>query len=37
MKQGALIMEAASTSETSFNIYQTPQSNNPENSHLQSR
>jgi hypothetical protein len=37
MKQGALIMEAASTSEISFNFYQTTQSNNPENSHLQSR
>jgi hypothetical protein len=31
----ALIMEAASTSETSVNFYQTTQRNNPEDSHLQ--
>jgi hypothetical protein len=30
----ALMMEAASTSETSVNFYQTAQSNNPEDSHL---
>jgi uncharacterized lipoprotein YmbA len=30
----ALIMEAASTSETSVNLYQTPRRNNPEDSHL---
>jgi hypothetical protein len=31
----ALMMEAASTSETSVNFYQTTQRNNPEDSHLQ--
>jgi hypothetical protein len=31
----ALIMEAASTSETSVNFYQTTRRNNPEDSHLQ--
>jgi hypothetical protein len=30
----ALIMESASTSESSVNFYQTTQRNNPENSHL---
>jgi hypothetical protein len=30
----ALMMEAARTSETSVNIYQTTQYNNPEDSHL---
>jgi hypothetical protein len=30
-----LIMEAASTSETSVNFYQTTRRNNPEDSHLQ--
>jgi hypothetical protein len=29
----ALMMEAASTSETSVNFYQTTQRNNPEDSH----
>jgi hypothetical protein len=33
--QGALLMEAASTSETSVNFYQTIRRNNPEDSHLQ--
>jgi hypothetical protein len=31
----ALMMEAASTSETSANLYQTTRRNNPEDSHLQ--
>jgi hypothetical protein len=31
----ALMMEAASTSETSVNFYQTIRRNNPEDSHLQ--
>jgi hypothetical protein len=31
----ALMMEVASTSETSVNFYQTTCSNNPEDSHLQ--
>jgi hypothetical protein len=31
----ALMMEAASTSETSVNFHQTTQRNNPEDSHLQ--
>jgi hypothetical protein len=31
----ALMMEAASTSETSVNFYRTTRSNNPEDSHLQ--
>jgi hypothetical protein len=31
------IMEAAKTSETSVNFYQTTQRNNPENSHLHTR
>jgi hypothetical protein len=31
----ALIMEAASTSETSVNFFQTTQRNNPEDSRLQ--
>jgi hypothetical protein len=31
------MMEAASTSETSVNFYQTTRRNNPENSHLQTR
>jgi hypothetical protein len=31
----ALMMEAASTSETSANFYQTTRRNNPEDSHLQ--
>jgi hypothetical protein len=31
---GQLMMEAASTSETSVNFYQTTWSNNPEDSHL---
>jgi hypothetical protein len=30
-------MEAASTSETSANFYQTAQRNNPEDSHLHTR
>jgi hypothetical protein len=30
----ALMMEAASTSETSVNVYQTTRRNNPEDSHL---
>jgi hypothetical protein len=30
-------MEAASTSETSVNFYQTPWRNNPEDSHLHTR
>jgi hypothetical protein len=30
----ALMMEAASTSETSENLYQTTRRNNPEDSHL---
>jgi hypothetical protein len=30
----ALLMEAASTSETSVNVYQTTRRNNPEYSHL---
>jgi hypothetical protein len=30
----ALMMEAASTSETSVNFYQTTRRNNPEDSHL---
>jgi hypothetical protein len=34
-KQIALMMEAASTSETSVNFYQTTRRNNPEDSHLQ--
>jgi hypothetical protein len=33
----ALIMEAASTSETSVNFYQTTRRNNPEDSHLHTR
>jgi hypothetical protein len=32
-----LMMEAASTSETSVNFYQTTQRNNPEDSHLHTR
>jgi hypothetical protein len=32
----ALTMEAANTSETSVNFYQTKRRNNPEDSHLQS-
>jgi hypothetical protein len=31
----ALMVEAASTSETSVNFYQTTRRNNPEDSHLQ--
>jgi hypothetical protein len=31
----ALMMEAASTSETSINFYQTTRGNNPEDSNLQ--
>jgi hypothetical protein len=31
----ALMMEAASTSETLVNLYQTTRRNNPEDSHLQ--
>jgi hypothetical protein len=31
----ALMMEAASTSETAVNFYQTTRHNNPEDSHLQ--
>jgi hypothetical protein len=31
----ALMMEAASTSETSVNFYQTARRNNPDDSHLQ--
>jgi hypothetical protein len=31
----ALMMEAASTFETSVNFYQTTRRNNPEDSHLQ--
>jgi hypothetical protein len=31
----ALMMEAASTSKTSLNVYQIPRGNNPEDSHLQ--
>jgi hypothetical protein len=33
----ALMMEAASTSETSVNFYQTTWRNNPEDSHLHTR
>jgi hypothetical protein len=33
----ALLMEAASTSETSVNFYQTTLCNNPEDSHLHTR
>jgi hypothetical protein len=33
-KQGTLMMEAASTSETSVNFYQTKRHYNPEDSHL---
>jgi hypothetical protein len=33
----ALMMEAASTSETLVNFYQTTQCNNPEDSHLHTR
>jgi hypothetical protein len=33
----ALMMEAASISETSVNIYQTTRRNNPEDSHLHTR
>jgi hypothetical protein len=33
----ALMMEAASTSETSVNLYQTTWRNNPEGSHLHTR
>jgi hypothetical protein len=33
----ALMMEAASTSETSVNFYQTARRNNPEDSHLHTR
>jgi hypothetical protein len=32
-----MTMEAASTSETSVNFYQTTQRNNPEDSHLHTR
>jgi hypothetical protein len=32
--QGALMTVAASTSETSVNVYQTTRCNNPEDSHL---
>jgi hypothetical protein len=32
-----LMMEAASTSETSVNVYQTTRPNNPEDSHLHTR
>jgi hypothetical protein len=33
----ALMMEAASTSETSVNFHQTTRRNNPEDSHLHTR
>jgi hypothetical protein len=33
----ALVMEAASVSETSVNFYQTTRRNNPEDSHLHTR
>jgi hypothetical protein len=33
----ALLMDAASTSETSVNFYQTTRQNNPEDSHIQSK
>jgi hypothetical protein len=33
----ALMMETASTSETSVNVYQTTPPNNPEDSHLRTR
>jgi hypothetical protein len=33
----ALMIEAASISETSANFYQTTRRNNPENSHLHTR
>jgi hypothetical protein len=33
----ALMMEAANTSETSVNFYQTTQRNNPADSHLHTR
>jgi hypothetical protein len=33
----ALIMQAASTSETSVNVYHTTRRNNPEDSHLHTR
>jgi hypothetical protein len=33
----ALVMEAAGTSETSVNFYQTARRNNPEDSHLRTR
>jgi hypothetical protein len=35
--QGAVMMEAASTSETSVNFYQTTRRNIPEDSHLHAR
>jgi hypothetical protein len=35
--QGALVMEAASTSETSVNFYQTRRRNNTEVSHIHTR
>jgi hypothetical protein len=35
--QGAVVMEAASTSETSVTFYQITRRNNPEDSHLHTR
>jgi hypothetical protein len=35
IREFAMMMEAASTSETSVNFYQTIRRNNPEDSHLQ--
>jgi hypothetical protein len=37
MQQGVLMMEAARTSETLVNFYQTTRRYNPEDSHLHSR
>jgi hypothetical protein len=37
MLRNALMMEAASTSETSMNLYQTTRRNIPEDSHLHIR
>jgi hypothetical protein len=37
MQKSALMMEAASTCETSVNFYQTTQQYNPEDGHLHTR
>jgi hypothetical protein len=37
LRRIALMMEAASTSETSVNVYQTTRRYNPEDSHLHTR